>query len=125
MTASLIFFVTYIGIALGRVPGLVLDRVGIALLGAIAMVVAGVLSVEEAVFAIDLPTILLLYALMILSAQLRLGGFYTRDPDLLQRTRCGRNTGHVAVACRRAAVDPWLTASGICSRNFLLRGMSP
>ncbi|MCA1788127.1 MAG: anion transporter, partial [Desulfobacteraceae bacterium] len=67
----------YLGIALGKIPGLVIDRVGVALLGAIAMVVSGVVTLEGAVGAIDLPTILLLYSLMILSAQLRLGGFYT------------------------------------------------
>jgi len=77
MIATIIFVITYIGIALGRIPGLVIDRVGIALLGAIAMVVFGVLSVENAFKTIDLPTITLLYALMIISAQLRLGGFYT------------------------------------------------
>lgn len=77
MTALVIFTITYIGVALGRIPGLVIDRVGIALLGAIAMIVFGVLTPTEAVRSIDLPTILLLYALMVLSAQLRLGGFYT------------------------------------------------
>jgi Na+/H+ antiporter NhaD/arsenite permease-like protein len=85
MTAALIFLATYIGIALGRVPGLALDRVGIALLGAIAMIVSGAVSVKEAVSAIDLPTILLLYSLMIVSAQLRLGGFYTWSASRLTR----------------------------------------
>ena len=77
MTALVIFSISYIGIALGRIPGLALDRVGIALLGAIAMVVFKVVSPEEAVRCIDFPTLCLLYALMIISAQLRLGGFYT------------------------------------------------
>lgn len=77
MTAVVIFILTYAGVALGRLPGLAIDRVGIALLGAIAMIVSGILSLEQAAHAIDLPTILLLYALMIISAQLRLGGFYT------------------------------------------------
>ncbi|BBO76320.1 transporter [Desulfosarcina widdelii] len=72
-----LFLITYVGIALGKVPGLAIDRVGIALLGAIAMVGFGVLSTQDALQAIDLPTILLLYSLMIISAQLRLGGFYT------------------------------------------------
>ena len=75
--AAGIFILTYIGVALGRIPGLVVDRVGIALLGAIAMVVCGVVTTETAVRSIDLPTILLLYSLMVVSAQLRLGGFYT------------------------------------------------
>ncbi|RJP47425.1 MAG: anion transporter [Desulfobacteraceae bacterium] len=75
--AAAIFILTYAGVAVGRIPGLMLDRTGIALLGAIAMVVFGVISVEQAADAVDVSTILLLYALMIVSAQLRLGGFYT------------------------------------------------
>ncbi|MBN1627832.1 MAG: anion transporter [Deltaproteobacteria bacterium] len=77
MLAITIFCLAYFGIALGKIPGLVVDRVGIALLGAICMVISGVISPGSAVQSIDLPTILLLYSLMIISAQLRLGGFYT------------------------------------------------
>jgi Na+/H+ antiporter NhaD/arsenite permease-like protein len=77
MTAAIIFCLAYFGIALGKIPGLIIDRVGVAILGAIGMVVFGVVTLEGAVGSIDLPTILLLYSLMILSAQLRLGGFYT------------------------------------------------
>lgn len=91
MTALAIFTITYIGVALGRIPGLVIDRVGIALLGAIAMIVFGVVTPQSAIQSIDLPTILLLYALMVASAQLRLGGFYTwaasRIIFLLRRPR--------------------------------------
>jgi len=75
--ASLVFFVTYAGVALGGIPRLVIDRTGIALLGAIAMVVFGVLSPGSALASISLGTLLLLYGLMVVSAQLRLGGFYT------------------------------------------------
>ncbi|WP_289021733.1 SLC13 family permease [Desulfobacter postgatei] len=77
MTALVIFFVSYLGIAMGGIPGLTLDRVGIAILGAIAMVAFGAVSPQEAVRCIDFPTLCLLYGLMIISAQLRLGGFYT------------------------------------------------
>jgi Na+/H+ antiporter NhaD/arsenite permease-like protein len=77
MISAAVFCLTYIGIALGKVPGAGLDRTGIALLGAIAMVGCGVVTPESAFRAIDLSTILLLYSLMIISAQLRLGGFYT------------------------------------------------
>jgi Na+/H+ antiporter NhaD/arsenite permease-like protein len=86
-----IFILTYIGVAFGRVPGLAIDRTGIALLGAIGMIVSGAVSLGKAVEAVDLPTILLLYALMVVSAQLRLGGFYTwvslRITSLLRRPR--------------------------------------
>lgn len=74
---SLIFFITYAGVALGGIPRLAIDRTGIALLGAIAMVVFGVIAPGQALGSISLGTLLLLYGLMIVSAQLRLGGFYT------------------------------------------------
>lgn len=86
-----IFLVTYLGVALGHIPGFQLDRTGIALLGAIAMIVAGAVTFPEAVGHVDLPTLILLYALMVVSAQLRLGGFYTytafRISHLLVRPR--------------------------------------
>ncbi len=85
MWAIIIFVITYIGVAIGRIPGLLLDRTGIALLGAIAMVVSGAVPVSRAVGSIDVPTILLLYALMIVSAQLRLGGFYTQVAQRIAR----------------------------------------
>ncbi len=76
--ALIIFGLTYLGIAFGSIPGLVIDRTGIALLGAIAMIATGLLTTEEAFHSIDISTILLLYGLMVLSAQFRLGGFYTK-----------------------------------------------
>lgn len=78
MWAIIIFIITYVGVAVGHLPGLLLDRTGIALLGAIAMVVCGAVTLPQAVESIHVPTILLLYALMLVSAQLRLGGFYTQ-----------------------------------------------
>ncbi len=75
--AAAIFAVTYAGIAIGGIPGLAIDRTGIALLGAIAMVASGALVPGEAMRAVNMPTIILLYSLMVLSGQLRLSGFYT------------------------------------------------
>jgi Na+/H+ antiporter NhaD/arsenite permease-like protein len=71
-----IFAITYLGIALGRVPGLKLNRVGIVLLGAIAMMIFGGLSTADASSSINWPTILLLFGFFVISAQLRLSGFY-------------------------------------------------
>ena len=61
---------------LGEIPGLALDRSGIALLGAIAIVASGRLTLEEAWLAVDTSTVALLFGLMVVSAQFRLGGFY-------------------------------------------------
>lgn len=76
--ALLVFLCTYLGIAIGEIPGLQIDRTGIAVLGATAMVALGVLETEEALKYIHVPTLLLLYGLMVLSAQFRIGGFYTK-----------------------------------------------
>ena len=89
LLAVVIFLLTYAGVAIGDVPRLRLDRTGIALLGAIAMAVAGVVPLDQLGAAVDLPTLLLLYALMVVSAQLQLAGFYTwtalRITTLVQR----------------------------------------
>lgn len=74
--ALLIFLCTYAVVALGRLPGLRLDRAGAALIGASLMVGSGALSLEEAYRAIDLNTIVLLVGMMILVANLRLAGFF-------------------------------------------------
>jgi Na+/H+ antiporter NhaD/arsenite permease-like protein len=72
-----VFVLVYLGMILGELPGLALDRSGIALLGAIAILASGRLSLDEAARAIDPHTIALLFGLMVISAQFRLGGFYT------------------------------------------------
>jgi Na+/H+ antiporter NhaD/arsenite permease-like protein len=79
MTATVlaIFVVVYLGMILGGLPFLQLDRTGVALLGAIAIIGIGDLSPEQAALSIHLPTILLLFSFMVISAQMRLGGFYT------------------------------------------------
>jgi len=78
MTAIIfaVFCIVYLGMILGGLPFLQLDRTGIALLGAIALIGVEAVSPEEAAQSIHLPTLLLLFSFMVVSAQLRLGGFY-------------------------------------------------
>jgi Na+/H+ antiporter NhaD/arsenite permease-like protein len=71
-----IFAITYLGIAVGRVPGLKLNRVGIALLGAIALMIFGDVTTADVVSFVNWPTIFLLFGFFVISAQLRLSGFY-------------------------------------------------
>jgi Na+/H+ antiporter NhaD/arsenite permease-like protein len=73
-----IFAVTYLGIAMGRVPGLKLNRVGIVLLGAIAMMIFAGATTDEVISYINWPTVFLLFGFFVISAQLRLSGFYDR-----------------------------------------------
>lgn len=71
-----IFLVTLAGIAIGRAPGLRMDRAGMALVGASLMLAAGAFRFEDALKAIDLDTIALLLGMMIIIAQLRVSGFF-------------------------------------------------
>lgn len=74
--AVIVFALVYLGMALGRVPRFAIDRTGIALLGLIVLLATGELPLDEAGRSIDMPTITLLFALMILSAQFEISGFY-------------------------------------------------
>ena len=69
-----VFILVYLGMALGRIPGLAVDRTGVALLGLIVLLASGDLPLAEAGRAIDMPTIALLFALMIVSAQFENSG---------------------------------------------------
>ena len=73
-----IFAATYLGIAVGFIPGLKLNRPGIALLGAIGMMIFCGVTTAEAVSYVNWPTICLLFGFFVISAQLRLSGFYDR-----------------------------------------------
>lgn len=71
-----VFVLVYVGMGLGRFPGLKIDRTGIALLGAILLLVSGAMDEAALIAAVDFPTLFILLGLMILSAQFELAGFY-------------------------------------------------
>jgi Na+/H+ antiporter NhaD/arsenite permease-like protein len=73
-----IFALTYLGLAAGQVPGLRIDRAGIALVGGTAMLVAGLLSFADAFSAatINYEALALLFGMMVVVGYLRLSGFF-------------------------------------------------
>lgn len=71
-----IFTLTYLALAWGGIPGLRIDRAGIALAGAAAMLSFGVISFHEATESIDAETIALLLGMMIVVTTLQLSGFF-------------------------------------------------
>src|SRR5690348_7901135 len=81
--ATTIFAFTYFGLALGKIPGLRMDRAGIALVGATAMLAAGVLNMHEAAKAVDYETIVLLFGMMVVVAYLKLSGFFALATDFV------------------------------------------
>ncbi|HEY2931192.1 MAG TPA: anion transporter [Acidobacteriota bacterium] len=84
--ALLIFLVTYAVIAIQQIPRLHIGRPAGALLGAVAMVLFGVLPLREAYQAIDMDTILFLLGMMIQLAYLELSGFF----EVFERALVGR-----------------------------------
>lgn len=71
-----IFAIAYAGLALGRVPGLALDRAGMAVVAAILLVAIGAVPPGEVLGAIHFPTLVLLFALMVVSARFAAAGAY-------------------------------------------------
>ncbi|MBE5315532.1 MAG: anion transporter [Xanthomonadales bacterium] len=78
MTALVIavFVIVYLGMALGRLPGLALDRSGIALCGAALMLAAGALPQGDWSQVLDLPTLVLLFALMLIGGHFAEAGAF-------------------------------------------------
>src|SRR5262249_18049004 len=76
LAAAAIFAGAYLALAIGKIPGLRIDRAGVALVGAALMLGAGVLTLDEASRAVDFATITLLLGIMIVVANLRLSGFF-------------------------------------------------
>ena len=77
VTAALVIFaLTYLAVAGGRLPWLSLDRPAAALLGAVLMVAAGVLTPAEAGAAVNGDTVGLLLGMMVLTAYLGEAGFF-------------------------------------------------
>jgi Na+/H+ antiporter NhaD/arsenite permease-like protein len=77
LAAILIFAITYVVLAIGRLPGFRIDRTGAAIIGASFMVGVNALSVEDASKAINFDTIILLFGMMIVVVNLRLSGFFS------------------------------------------------
>ncbi|MGQ9846052.1 MAG: SLC13 family permease [Bacteroidales bacterium] len=74
--ALIIFIITYTGIIFTRLPWLNIDRPSAAFFGAVAMILFGVLSFDEAIYAIDFNTIGLLLGMMIIIASLQADGLF-------------------------------------------------
>jgi Na+/H+ antiporter NhaD/arsenite permease-like protein len=58
--ATVMFALTYVGMALGRVPGLKIDRSGIALIAAVILVASKEIPANQIADAIHFPTLLLM-----------------------------------------------------------------
>jgi Na+/H+ antiporter NhaD/arsenite permease-like protein len=76
IAAYCVFFLSYVVFAIGKFPGMKIDRPGAAIIGAVLMVAFGVLRPGEALQFIDFGTIVLLFSMMLVVAYLHLAGFF-------------------------------------------------
>lgn len=101
--------VTYAAVAVGNVPRLQMNRATMALVGAAALIAVGAITQEQAFAAIDLGTLVLLGAMMVINVNLRLSGFF------------GLVTARVLKLARtpRVLLALIIVASGVLSAIFL------
>src|SRR6185437_5201728 len=111
---SIIFGLTYLALAFGKVPGLRIDRTGIALVGAAAMLACGVLSFHDAAAAVDLETIVLLAGMMLVVAYLHIAGFFELVTDYLAARCHGPHTLLAAVIGMSGVLSAFLVNDVVC-----------
>lgn len=70
------FVAVYVGMGLGRWPGLAIDRTGVALVGAVFVFAVGAVDGPAIVRAVDFPMLAILFSLMVVSAQVEACGFF-------------------------------------------------
>ncbi len=133
----LIFILTYIGMAAGRLPALQVERTGIALIGVILLLLTGSVTLDELGGSQDNATLVLLFALMIISAQFASAGLYDLAADwIMSKTRspvallaltvaiCGALSAFLANDVVVFAMAPLLLAGaqarGLDPRPFLI-----
>jgi Na+/H+ antiporter NhaD/arsenite permease-like protein len=81
--AYVIFLASYLVFALGKFPGLKIDRPAAAIIGAVAMVAFRIVPARGALGMIDFPTIVLLFSMMVIVGSLHLRGFFEWTAELV------------------------------------------
>ena len=74
--AYIIFAASYLVFALGKFPGLKIDRPAAAIIGAVGMVAFGIIRPADTLRYIDFPTLVLLFSMMLIVGTLHLAGFF-------------------------------------------------
>lgn len=85
IAAYVIFLASYLVFALGKFPGLKIDRPGAAILGAVAMVAFRIVRPGETLRFIDFSTLVLLFSMMLIVGNLHLAGFFEWNAEAVLR----------------------------------------
>src|SRR5438045_2255240 len=115
----LILILTYLGMIAGRIAWLRVDRTGIALLAVIALLASGQMTLDDFGSAVDMPTLALLFAMMIISAQFAESGFI----DLCARTITGWGGGTAGLLAITVAIGGALSA--VLANDILIVTIAP
>jgi len=115
----LVLILTYAGMAAGRIAWLQVDRTGIALLAVIALLVTREMNLDDFGTNVDLPTLALLFAMMIISAQFAEAGFI----DLCARTFTSTEHGTTVLLALTVAVGGALSA--VLANDILIITIAP
>ena len=113
-----VLILTYIGMAAGRIAWLRVDRTGIALLAVIGLLASGQMTLDDFGSAVDMSTLALLFAMMIISAQFAESGFI----DLCARTII-RAGGTEALLALTVAIGGGLSA--FLANDILIIAIAP
>src|SRR5947209_13016266 len=83
IAAYSVFVASYVVFALGKFPGMKIDRPGAAIIGAVLMFMTGAVRVENSLRLIHFGTIVLLFSMMLVVAHLHLAGFFDWITELV------------------------------------------
>src|SRR5688572_30944737 len=98
VAAYLIFFGSYFVFALGKFPWMKIDRPGAAIIGAVLMVAFRIVGPEAALASIDFSTVVLLFSMMLIVANLRVAGFFERIAEDRKSTRLNSSHSQISYA---------------------------
>jgi Na+/H+ antiporter NhaD/arsenite permease-like protein len=115
----IVLILTYTGMAAGRIAWLQVDRTGIALLAVIALLVTGEMNLDDFGTNVDLPTLALLFAMMIISAQFAESGFI----DFCARTFTSTRHDTTVLLALTVAIGGVLSA--VLANDILIITMAP
>jgi Na+/H+ antiporter NhaD/arsenite permease-like protein len=85
LAAYIIFLASYLVFALGKFPGLKIDRTGAAIIGAVCMVAFRIVRPADALQHVNFSTIVLLFSMMLIVGTLHLVGFFEWNAEAVLR----------------------------------------
>ncbi|HXZ34267.1 MAG TPA: anion transporter [Terriglobales bacterium] len=83
LAAYVIFLASYLVFAIGKFPGLKIDRPAAGIIGAVAMIACRVVHPSDALRYIDFSTLVLLFSMMLIVGNLHLVGFFEWNAEVV------------------------------------------